>query len=316
MQGTVIRSTGKWYEVKTDEGEVIRARIVGRFRLDNLKVTNPVAVGDRVEMKINDEDGVHIGTIKKILNRENYVVRQSPRKKHELHLLAANVDQAVVIMTIAEPKLKQGFIDRFLLMTAPYEIPTVIVFNKADVYSEEDLAMFAYLKQIYEKIGYTVQLVSATEGEGVEDLRGLLKDKITLIAGQSGVGKSTLVNALQPGLELRTTEISDFSGKGQHTTTFAEMHELSFGGSVIDTPGIKTLSFNNLKPQDIAHNFLEFFELSANCKFGGNCLHRTEPKCAVKEALENGEASELRYMNYLTLLEETEEQNYWERHNM
>lgn len=316
MQGTVIKSTGMWYLVKTEEGETINARIVGKLRLDGLKVTNPVAVGDEVTLKIAEEDGQNTGMIQKVLPRKNYVVRQSPRKKHEVHLLAANVDQAVVIMTIAEPKLKQGFIDRFLLMTAPYEIPTIIVFNKSDVYGEEDLAMYAYLKDIYEKIGYTVCLVSSIEQEGIEELRAMLKYKTTLIAGQSGVGKSTLVNAIQPGLELRTAEISDYSGKGQHTTTFAEMYELSFGGAVIDTPGIKTLSFNNLTQQDVAHNFLEFFELSSNCKFRGDCLHRTEPKCAVKKALENGEASELRYINYLTLLEEVENQNYWERHEM
>ena len=316
MQGTVIKSTGKWYWIKTEEDEVLRSRIVGKFRLNNVKITNPVAVGDIVEMEISYEDDENIGIIKKIMPRENYVVRQSPRKKHELHLLASNVDQAVIIMTIVEPMLKQGFIDRFLLTTAPYNIPTVIVFNKADVYDEDALAMYNYLKDIYEKIGYTVCLVSAEKGEGLEELKEILQDKITLVAGQSGVGKSTLVNAVQPGLDIFTYEISEHSGKGQHTTTFAEMHELEFGGSIIDTPGIKTLSFNNLTAKDIAHNFLEFFELSSECKFGGDCLHRSEPQCAVKEAIEEGEASELRYINYLTLLEETESQNYWEKHDM
>jgi ribosome biogenesis GTPase len=270
-----------------------------------------VAVGDQVEVVL-ESDG-EIGSIVKIMDRRNYVVRQSPRKKHDLHLLASNIDQAVVIMTIAQPKLKQGFIDRFLLMTEPYDIPSIIVFNKADVYGEGDLAVFEMLRDIYEDIGYEALLVSALRGEGIDRLRGLLKDKVTLIAGQSGVGKSTLINSVQPQLDLRTKELSDYSGKGQHTTTFAEMFDLDFGGAIIDTPGIKTLSFNNLEPIDVAHNFREFFQLSEHCKFGGNCLHRDEPKCAVKQALETGEVSELRYFNYLTLLDEIEEQNYWER---
>ncbi len=316
MQGTVVKSTGKWYWVKTEDGEVLRSRIVGKIRLTKKKTTNPVAVGDLVELEISYEEDENIGKIKKVLKRTNYVVRQSPRRKHEVHLLAANVDQAIIIMTIAQPMLKQGFIDRFLLTTAPYNIPTIIVFNKADVYGEDDMAMYHYLKEIYEKIGYTVRLTSAEEGTGIQEIKDILKDKVTLVAGQSGVGKSTLVNAVQPELDIFTYEISEHSGKGQHTTTFAEMHELDFGGSIIDTPGIKMLSFNNLEKKDVAHNFLEFFELSSECKFGGNCLHRSEPKCAVKEAVESGEASELRYINYLTLLNEVEDQNYWERHDM
>jgi len=312
QKGTVIKSTGTWYRVKTKENEVIECRIIGKFRLNGMKLTNPVAVGDHVEFEMEaDEKGI----IRKISDRENYVVRQSPRQKHYLHLLASNVDQAILIMTIVEPNLKQGFIDRFLLMTEPYNIPTAIVFNKADLLEEGDMAMYAYLKDIYEKIGYNVLLVSAIEGTGKEELKILLKDKITLISGQSGVGKSSLVNSISKNIDLRTTELSDYSGKGQHTTTFAEMHALDFGGSIIDTPGIKTLSFNNLEPMDVAHNFREIFELSENCKFS-NCLHRNEPKCAVKTAVEEEEISELRYLNYLTLLEEMEDQNYWERHRM
>lgn len=287
------------------------SRIVGKFRLDGMRITNPVAVGDEVEVEIDEKE--ETGTIRNILPRRNYVVRQSPRRKHDLHLLASNVDQAMVIVTIIEPNLKQGFIDRFLLMTEPYEIPTVIVFNKADLYGAEELSVFEYLEAIYQNIGYTVLLVSATQGRGLAELQELLRDKATLIAGQSGVGKSTLVNAIQPQLELRTAELSDYSGKGQHTTTFAEMHPLDFGGAIIDTPGIKTLSFNHLEPMDVAHNFREFFERSEGCRFGGKCLHRNEPGCAVKKAIEAGEVSELRYMNYLALLEEIEDQNYWER---
>ena len=312
-KGTVIKSTGNWYQVRLEDESVVQCRIIGKFRLDGKKLTNPVAVGDEVQVKMEEAD--ETGTIQNILDRTNYVARQSPRKKHHLHLLASNVDQAVVITTIVEPKLKQGFIDRFLLMTEPYRIPTVIVFNKSDVYRKADLEVYDYLKYIYEDIGYQVLLTSSISGEGLPKLKEVLKGKQTLLSGQSGVGKSSLLNAIQPHLELRTGEISDFSGKGQHTTTFAEMHPLDFGGTIIDTPGIKTLSFNNLEPMDIAHNFREIFNYSENCKFA-NCMHRDEPKCAVKAAVESEEISELRYINYLTLLEETEEQNYWERSEM
>ncbi len=312
QKGIVIKSTGSWYQVRLENEEEWKCRIIGKFRLDGMKVTNPVAVGDEVEIEIEDEvEGTAI--IKKILPRRNYVIRQSPRKKHFLHLLAANVDQAMVIVTIIEPMLKQGFIDRFLLMTEPYNIPTVIVFNKADLYGEDELAIYDYMKAIYENIGYTVILVSATENIGKEEFKAVLKDKTTLIAGQSGVGKSTLVNAIQPQLDLRAFELSDYSGKGQHTTTFAEMFQLDFGGAIIDSPGIKTLGFNHLKPSDVVHNFREIFKVSHECKFN-DCTHRNEPHCAVKEAVENGEISELRFGNYLQLLDEIEDQNYWERH--
>ena len=309
--GTVIKSTGSWYNVRMDESdEVLQCRIVGKFRLDDIPLTNPVAVGDRVEVQ---SEGAEQGMIKKILPRKNYVVRQSPRRKHDLHLLAANIDQAVLITTIVEPHLKPGFIDRFLVMTERDEIPATIVFNKADVYDEAALEKFGEMKEIYEKIGYGVLLTSVPQRTGLEDLKILLKDKITLMGGQSGVGKSSLVNTIQPKLELRTSEISDYSGKGQHTTTFAEMFELDFGGRLIDTPGIKTLGFNDKDKANIAHSFREFFALSEHCKFGGACLHRDEPGCAVHEALRRGEVSELRYSNYLALLDEVEEQNYWER---
>ena len=279
-----------------------------------MNLTNPVAVGDIVEFELEAENN---GMIKIIAPRRNYVARQSPRRKHDLHLLAANVDQAMLFVTIVEPQLKQGFIDRFLLMTEPQDIATVIVFNKSDLYDEEDMALFEDMKNIYENIGYTVILISATEEVGLEALKRVLKDKITMVSGQSGVGKSSAVNAIQPQMILRTGDISDYSGKGQHTTTFAEMLELDFGGNLIDTPGIKTLAFNNLEPMDVAHNFREFFKLSDSCKFGSSCLHRNEPGCAVKEALTphgEGGVSEMRYQNYLQIIEEIEDINYWERH--
>jgi ribosome biogenesis GTPase / thiamine phosphate phosphatase len=312
IKGTVIKSTGSWYQVRrSDTGETVMCRIVGKFRLNDLNLTNPVAVGDKVEFDLEAEDK---GMIKKILPRENYVARQSPRKRHDIHLLATNIDQALLFVTIIEPNLKQGFIDRFLLTTEPHDIPTLIVFNKADIYGAEELALFEEMKNIYEKIGYTVLLISATTRQGLDDFKSHLTNKITMVSGQSGVGKSSAVNAIQPHMILRTGEISDYSGKGQHTTTFAEMFELDFGGSIIDTPGIKTLAFNNLEPIEAAHNFREFFEISDNCRFGSACLHRNEPNCAVKEAIEKGEMSEIRYTNYLNIIEEIEDINYWERH--
>lgn len=311
MQGTVIKSTGSWYQVKTEDGEIYHCRIKGKFRLDGKKLTNPVAVGDWVQMEIEKgEEGTAI--IKKILPRTNYVVRQSPRKLHFLHIIASNVDQAIVLNTIKQPNLKQGFIDRFLLMTEPYDIPTLVIFNKSDLWSEDDWAMFRYMEDIYTNIGYEVIATSALEGEGIDLLKEKLKDKITLISGHSGVGKSTIINSIQPELDIFTYEISDHSGKGQHTTTFAEMHELDFGGSIIDTPGIKSLAFINLEPLEIAHNFREFFAKSHECRFS-NCMHLNEPGCAIKQALEDGEISELRYLNYVTLQEDTSNQNHWER---
>ena len=296
-----------------DPDTILECRIIGKFRLDGLKLTNPVAVGDRVLVEPDAELGS--GVIRQIQPRQNYVVRQSPRRKHDLHLLASNIDQAVVVVTIVHPNLKQGFIDRFLLMTEPYDIPVTVVFNKCDLYEAHDMEMFEYIKSIYVSIGYQVLLASATHSDGLDDLRMLLKDKTTLVSGQSGVGKSTLINAIQPQLDLRTGEISDYSGKGQHTTTFAQMYNLDFGGAIIDTPGIKTLAFNHLEPMDVAHNFREFFALSDDCRFGGKCLHRNEPGCAVKAAIAEGQVSELRYVNYLTIIEEIEDINYWERNN-
>lgn len=313
-KGLVVKSTGLWYEVETENGERFNCRIIGKFKLQNMKLTNPVGVGDWVDFEL-EHNAEKTGIIKKIHNRENYVVRQSTRKKHFLHLIASNIEQAVLIVTISNPNLKQGFIDRFLLMTEPYNIPVLIVFNKYDIYTEADIDTYYFLEEIYKKIGYKSLLVSATTGYGMEELRSELKDKISLISGQSGVGKSSLINKLQPGLDLRIKELSEYSGKGQHTTTYAELFKLEFGAKIIDTPGIKGLSFNNLNVLDVAHNFREFFEYSEHCKFS-NCTHRNEPKCAVKIAIEKGEISELRYINYIQILEEIESQNYWDIHEM
>ena len=312
--GIVIKSTGSWYQVRLADGTVTRCRIKGKFRLNGMTLTNPVAVGDkvRIENEAATTDGIN-AMIRQIMPRRNYVARQSPRQHHQVHLMVSNIDQAFLFVTIVQPMLKQGFIDRFLLMTEPHDIPTFLVFNKADLYEPADLARFELLKKIYEKIGYHVLLVSALRGDGLDELKAALKDKTSLLSGQSGVGKSTTVNALQPNLDLRTEELSDYSGKGQHTTTFAEMHPLDFGGFIVDTPGIKLLAFNNLEPKDVAHNFREFFQAATHCRFA-NCSHKNEPHCAVKAAIESGDISELRYANYLQILEEIEDINYWERH--
>lgn len=309
MKGTVTKSTGSWYNVRLEvSNETIACRMIGKFRLDGMKLTNPVAVGDKVIIEKESEGGI----IKEILNRENYVVRQSPRKKHHLHLIASNIDQAYLLITIKNPNLKQGFIDRYILMTEPYNIPVEIIFNKADLLSEDDMEVYEYLAEIYRTIGYGVHLISSLDPSSLTEITSKMKDKVTLVGGQSGVGKSTFINAILGNEDLRTTDLSDYTGKGQHTTTFAEMFELDKGTYLIDTPGIKTLSFNHFEPKDIAHNFRELFEISSNCKFA-DCMHRNEPKCAVKNGVDNGDISELRYLNYLQLVDEVEDQNYWER---
>jgi len=313
MKGIVIKSTGSWYNVRLEDHSVIKCRMAGKIKLDDLKLTNPVAVGDEVTIEIENSEEIR-GVIKTISPRKNYVVRQSPRKKHQLHFLASNVDQVMLIVTMVEPNLKPGFIDRFLLMTETYSIPVTIVFNKSDIYNIEDMEAYWLQHSLYTSIGYNVLMASSVDGQGISRLKDILQNKTTLIAGQSGVGKSTLVNTIEPNLDLKTEEVSEFSGKGQHTTTFAEMFELSFGGYIIDTPGIKTLAFSHLEVMDVAHNFREIFALSGECRFA-DCTHRNEPKCAVKQALEEGNISPVRYTNYLTILEEIEDQNYWERHN-
>ncbi len=313
-KGLVTKSTGSWYEVELENGEEWSCRAKGKFRLAGLRTTNPIAVGDWVGVAEDEEGDERTGMVTELIRRDNYVLRQSPRRLHEVHILAANVDLAILVTTVVEPMLKQGLIDRFLLSTEPYDIPTAIVFNKADLYDAAAMEVYEVLAETYRDIGYEVLLLSATEGTGADILRDLLKDKITLISGQSGVGKSSLLNAVEPGLGARVGMLSNQSGKGTHTTTFAQMHTLSFGGRLIDTPGIKLMSFNHLQPKDIATNFREFFTLSQNCRFN-NCLHREEPGCAVKAAVDEGVVSELRYINYLTILQEIENQNYWEIHD-
>ncbi len=311
MKGTVIKSTGKWYIVKLEDDRLIDCRIKGKFRLGKLKLTNPIAVGDIVW--VDPEKGLDTGMISKLYPRTNYVLRQSTRKKHFMHLLAANIDQAFVIVTIQNPMLKPGFIDRFLLTTESHNIPSYIIVNKSDIYTDDDKVIQKGLAALYEEIGYKTILVSAFTGEGIDELKALLKGKITLLSGHSGVGKSSIVNAVDKELDISTQEISEYSGKGIHTTTFSQMYELKKGGFIIDTPGIKEMGFINMEPMDVAHNFREIFDCSEHCKYG-NCLHVNEPQCAVKEAVESGAISILRYQSYLSVLDDIFNQNYWERH--
>jgi ribosome biogenesis GTPase / thiamine phosphate phosphatase len=313
LEGIVYRSTGSWYEVRRADGDLWHCRIKGKMRLDDLPTTNPIAVGDTVVFEAEAGDEKH-GIIRKVSPRQNYVVRQSTRQRNHLHLIAANIDQALLVVTLRHPNIKLGFIDRFLLTTATYNIPTTIIFNKADIYEEEDLNQLADIYAIYKKIGYGALLVSATTGKNIDKLRDLLKDKTSLLSGHSGVGKSSLLNTIDADLKIRTQEISDYSEKGMHTTTFAEMFDLKSGGRLIDTPGIKELGFIHLSPQDVAHNFKEIFETAHNCKYK-DCRHVGEPTatCAVKTAVQSGEISLSRYQNYLNIYQEVEEQNSWEQ---
>ncbi len=311
LEGVVVKSTGSWYMVRVNN-VTYPCRIVGKFRMGDQKLTNPVAVGDRVRIQLEDSEE-STGVIREILDRDNYVLRQSPRRKHFMHLMAANIDQALLLVTLREPELKPGFIDRYLLMTETHDIPCILSFNKIDLYTPEDHQDLEEIKSIYQKIGYSVIGISAKTHENIDQLREMLAGKRTLVSGQSGVGKSSVLNALDPHLQLPEGELSDYSGKGQHTTTFAEMYFLHHNIQIIDTPGIKTLSFNNMEVQDVAHNFREFFEYSSQCRFY-NCTHQNEPGCAVKEAVVEGEISIIRYQNYLAIIGEIEDQNYWERH--
>ncbi len=297
LKGTVTKSTGSWYDVKTEDGKTYRSRIIGKFRLKGKKITNPVAVGDQVAIEIEDNEE-DTGLIKSIFPRENYVIRQSPRKKHEMHLLASNVDQAIVIMTIKQPKLKIGFIDRFLLMTEPYEIPTIIVFNKADIYDEEDdLPIFGGLQAIYNEIGYEVLLVSAITGEGIEELKAVLKDKTTLIAGQSGVGKSSLIRSALGDQSIKVGPLSETTRKGTHTTTTARLFHLPKGGKLVDSPGIREFGLWHIDEHELLEGFIEFRPFLGLCKFR-DCQHKQEPGCAILEAHEKGDISDRRMQSY------------------
>ena len=310
MKGVIIKSTGSWYDVKAENGDTLKARLKGIFRLEESKDTNPIAVGDRVSVSTEDADNSWV--IDTIEERENYIVRSSPKHKGARQILAANIDQALLIVTMANPRTSMGFIDRFLLTAEAYHIPTVIVFNKQDMLDEKGKKKQEYVAKIYESIGYKTLFVSALQNEHIDEVKAMMKNKTSLVAGHSGVGKSTLMNAVQPKLNLRTENISRITGKGMHTTTFAEMHALDFGGSVIDIPGIRELGIMDFKPEEISHYFIEMREVLNNCKFN-NCLHEHEPSCAVKQCYQEGKISEERFSSYLNImLEYKANYKHWE----
>lgn len=301
MKGVVAKSTGSWYEVKTAAGDLIKCRLKGIFRLDESKEkdSNPVAVGDKVE--IEEGEGGEAWVISKIEPRENYILRSSPKHKGARQIIAANLDQCLLVVTMANPRTSTGFIDRFLITAEAYHIPTILVFNKQDLLDAKNHGKQDYVARIYNRIGYQTVFTSVKTGDNIDALKGLMKGKTSLISGHSGVGKSSLLNLLAPQLGLRTEEISKFSGKGMHTTTFAEMHFLDFDARVIDTPGIKEFGILDFKPEEISHYYIEMREVLNDCKFN-NCLHENEPGCAVKKAYENGKISEERYLNYLNIM--------------
>ena len=300
--GTVIRSTGSWSTVLLESGEVQECKLRGNFRIKGIKSTNPIAVGDKVDVEEDLKDDTK-GVIIKIHDRKNYIVRKSVNLSKRSHILAANIDQLIVLATVAEPRTSLGFIDRMLVTAEAYDIPSVIVFNKTDLLTETGFEILADYSEIYEEIGYEVLQVSAVTGEGTQDLVELMKDKTSLIAGHSGVGKSTLINAIQPELDLKVGSISDVHRKGTHTTTFAEMFGLSFGGFIIDSPGIKEFGMIDMDNDQIGHYFPEIFQSSEECRFH-NCTHQQEPGCAVVAAVENGKVAPTRFNTYLSILEE------------
>lgn len=298
MQGLVIKSTGSWYQIYADNGQHYDCRIKGKFRIKGIQTTNPIAVGDRVTFEL--EPNAETGVINALHDRKNYIIRKSINLSKQAQIIAANLDQAFLIVTLASPRTSLGFIDRFLATAEAYSIPTNLIFNKLDLFSEQGLEILADYKGIYEQIGYPCYEVSALKGTNIDRIQDLLANKITLFSGHSGVGKSSLINALLPGFDLKTGEISDWSDKGQHTTTFAEMHALPQGGYLIDTPGIRELGIFDIRPEELSHYFVEMRDRLNACKFN-NCRHVNEPGCAIIEAVEAGEIELSRYESYLSI---------------
>ena len=308
MTGVVYKSTGSWYVLKDHDGNIYQARMKGIFKIDEITSTNPVAVGDEVEFDV-EKDHEKTAMISEIYERRNYINRQSPSHRMHHHIVAANVDQCVLFATLKDPKTSQGFLDRFLVACEAYHVPAIIVFNKSDIYREKEINKFVTMKAMYEAIGYTVLLMSMQTEQGVAELKQLLKDKVSLISGHSGVGKSTFINNIFPRLELKTQDVSGWSGKGLHTTTFAEMFDLPEGGKIIDTPGLREFGLVHISKQELSHYFPEMRELVPECQFN-NCMHLNEPGCAVKAAVEDGSIDIDRYVSYLTILETIEEKSY------
>lgn len=309
MKALVYKSTGSWYTVKDiATGKIWTARMKGIFKLDGITSTNPIAVGDEVILE-SENEGESGAMITDILPRKNYINRQSPKGRHQHHIIASNLDQSLLLATLKEPRTSQGFIDRFLVASEAYHVPALVVFNKSDLYKAKEMEKFEMMKEMYEAVGYKVFLISMKENIGVEELREQLLNKITLISGHSGVGKSSLLNGLLPELNLRTQDVSGWSGKGLHTTTFAEMYDLASGGKIIDTPGMREFGLVDISKQELSHYFPEMRDVLQGCQFN-NCLHINEPGCAVKQAVIDGKISEDRFVSYYNILESIETNNY------
>ncbi|WP_407426555.1 ribosome small subunit-dependent GTPase A [Arcticibacter sp.] len=298
MQGLVIKSTGSWYQVATDTGNIVDCRIKGKFRTKDIQTTNPIAVGDRVDIEMEPEQ--RTGIITHLVPRKNYIIRKSVNLSKQAQIIAANLDQAFLVVTLASPRTSLGFIDRFLVTAEAYDIPAKLIFNKLDLFSEEGMEILAEYKHIYTSIGYPCYEVSALEGTNLDIIEGLLKDKVSLFSGHSGVGKSTLINTLIPGMSLKTGEISDWSDQGKHTTTFAEMHPLPGGGYLIDSPGIRELGVIDIDKGELGHFFPEMRKRMNECRFN-NCRHINEPGCSVLEAVKNNDIELSRYESYLSI---------------
>lgn len=308
MQGTVYKSTGSWYHVKAENGDFHECRIKGKFRIQGIKSTNPVAVGDVVEFDLEEGVEGETGVIKKIKERENYIIRKSVNLSKQTHIIASNIDQVFLLITLNNPPTLTTFIDRFLVTAEAYDIKAVLLFNKIDTYSIDELAEVKYLAELYRSAGYECIGISAKNGKNVDKVKEKMIGRTSMISGHSGTGKSTLINAIEPTLDLKTSEISKQHSQGQHTTTFAEMFDLSFDARIIDTPGIKGFGVVDMDREEIGDYFPEFFARKQSCKFH-NCLHLNEPKCAIKEALEEGEIAWSRYKSYLQIME-GEDDNY------
>jgi len=307
MIATVYKSTGSWYIVKNESGKVYNARIKGKFKIDGFTSTNPLAVGDVVN--IENEDDIESTIITEIHTRKNYITRTSPHNKNQHHIIASNLDQSLLFATIKDPKTSTGFMDRFLVTSEAYQIPAIIVFNKIDLLDEKDYLKLEHVKKVYEQIGYQIKTISLHTNEGIEEVKSVLQNKTTLLSGHSGVGKSTFINMLFPEFELRTQDVSEWSGKGMHTTTFAEMFDLPIGGKIIDTPGIRELGLFAIDKYELAHYFPEMKVLMHECQFN-NCIHINEPSCAIKNAVNNNSIDYNRYVSYLNILDSIQQKSY------
>ena len=301
MNGVIIKSTGSWYIVKSDTGNLFECRLIGRFRNENIKSTNPIVVGDNVKIQKRNDNFV----ITELYDRKNAIIRKSVNLSKQTHVIAANIDQAILMITLDSPVTTTNFIDRYLVSANAFGVDVVLLFNKLDLHNEKSRFNHKILVSIYSKIGYKCISTSVTQGD-LSQIKNIMKSKINLISGHSGVGKSTLINSLQDGLDIPTNDISDSYNQGQHTTTFSELYELDFGASLIDTPGIRGFGLVEIKKNEIANYFPEFFNLKGNCKFN-NCIHLNEPNCEIKRAVKDGQIAESRYLSYLSMLDEEEE---------